>query len=205
MALYHSVAAGECISSIAHRFGFAPATLWDHPQNAALRSARANPDVLAPGDLVFIPDRRARATDAAVDARHRYRVRGVPARLRLQLLEDDEPLAAQPFELVVDGGLVLRGVTDDAGRIDVAIPPNARAGRLVVGEGPSAATHELRLGRLDPVEDPAGLRARLTNLGYGVGDDPTPALRRFQRDHDVPETGLPDAPTLQALLAAHGS
>jgi hypothetical protein len=30
----HTVAEGECLSSIAHRYGFFWKTLWDHPENA---------------------------------------------------------------------------------------------------------------------------------------------------------------------------
>lgn len=203
MPTQYTVEEGDCISSIARRFGCFPDAIWRHSANTELRRLRGNPDVLAPGDVVYIPDAQIKQFAGDTDRRHRFRRRGVPARLRLRLVVDDEPVADEPFELVIDGGRVVHGRTDGDGRIDVPVPPEARSGRLVVGEGDEALGYRLRLGHLDPVDSEQGLRSRLENCGYpGALED---ALRRFQRDHDLAETGVADAATVRALVDEHGS
>jgi hypothetical protein len=62
----HVVAPGECLASIAEHYGFAdPAVIYNHPENAALRRERPDPNVLLAGDVVAIPDRKLRELRAA--------------------------------------------------------------------------------------------------------------------------------------------
>src|SRR4051794_29578662 len=58
MPIRHIVEQGDTIVALAERHGLFARTLWEHPQNAALRDLRARMDVLLPGDEVYIPDRR---------------------------------------------------------------------------------------------------------------------------------------------------
>ena len=54
----HTVVQGECLSSIAAKAGFTVDALWNLPENAQLKSTRKDPNVLYPGDVVFVPDPR---------------------------------------------------------------------------------------------------------------------------------------------------
>ena len=56
----HTVVQGENIDIIAFKYGFHPATLWEHDENQKLRDKRKDPNVLMAGDEVFIPDRELR-------------------------------------------------------------------------------------------------------------------------------------------------
>src|SRR5258708_33469109 len=57
MSLTYTVVQGDCISSIAAQNGFGRwQTVWDRPENAALKKTRKNPNALSPGDQVFVPD-----------------------------------------------------------------------------------------------------------------------------------------------------
>ena len=61
MGATHTVQQCEYLSLIAKIYGFASyKTIWDHDGNADLREQRQNPNILLPGDLVFIPDKETK-------------------------------------------------------------------------------------------------------------------------------------------------
>src|SRR4051812_18010485 len=104
MSSKHTVQSGDCISSIAAEHGFFPDTIWDHPENAALKQTRKAPNVLASGDVVYTPDRRVQELERPTEKRHRFKRIGVPDVLRLQMLDhDDQPIANRPYFLDIDG------------------------------------------------------------------------------------------------------
>ena len=192
------------MDSIAEAHGFFPGTLWDLPENAELRSLRGDPDVLAPGDEVYVPERRPHSEQLPVDQRHRFKIKGVPSQLRLQVVVGGELRADQPYTLQVSG-VSYEGVTDGEGVLEQAVPPQARSAILVIG--PDDFTFELSLGTVDPLSTVAGVHHRLTNLGYDCGmicDRPTARLqaciRAFQARAGLSETGEWDDPDLQDAL-----
>jgi N-acetylmuramoyl-L-alanine amidase len=99
----HTVTQGECISSIAERYGLFWETVWNHPNNAELRQQRENPNVLRPGDVVFVPERREKLESGATDTRHRFLKKGVPAKLRLRLLKEPGTEGEEPTETIQQG------------------------------------------------------------------------------------------------------
>lgn len=209
MTKRHTVKQGECMSSIAFAHGFFWQTVWSHADNAALKASRESPFVLKPGDVVNIPDLRVRTVDAATDARHVFRRRGVPAKLRLRLLEMDEPLADLPYVLTY-GTTRVEGRTSAEGVVEAYVPPDMPAARLTVGEGEAMRVYDIAPRNLNPVEEVDGLQARLTNLGYYGGPidgeltaATISAIERFQRDHDLEATGKADEATRSALSDLH--
>lgn len=207
MSQRHVVRPGECISSIAFDHGFFPDTLWRHPENAKLSRLRKDKNVLMPGDVVFVPDLRPREESAATDRRHCFRRKGVPERLRVQLLDGGKPRAHAAFEVDIDGTRSL-GSTDGQGRVDLAIPPNSRTAIITL-----VATKEsfhLRLGELDPLDETSGVQARLRNLGYYHGPvdgrlevQTVEAILAFQIARGLELTGAIDEPMKQALAGAY--
>jgi peptidoglycan hydrolase-like protein with peptidoglycan-binding domain len=209
MPTRHNVQRGDCISSIAFKYGLFPDTIWDHPANAALKAKRQNPNVLADGDIVAIPDKRERTEQIETTKRHTFKRRGVPARLRLRLQQGGKPLANLAFKLNGDG-FEVSGQTDGGGLLDVVIPPNATTGLLVIQTTPHPTEYDLDLGCLAPSDNISGMKARLNNLGLECGPvDETPnedfrnAVRAFQAMKGLNPTGQPDAQTQQALLDEH--
>lgn len=197
------------MSSIADQYGFFWDTLWNHEKNAELRERRQNPNILHPGDHVFIPEVRAKEEAAETTRVHTFRLKGVPVRLNLRLLDEEgAPLAGMKYTLTVDGKQGA-GLTSDDGMISEVIPPRARSGRLHLDTGEE---YVLELGHVNPLDYVSGVQARLRNLGYyegegsGTLDDATSeAIRRFQSHHDLEESGQLDDATRQALLADHES
>jgi hypothetical protein len=207
MATLHRVRAGECISSIAVDHGFFPATIWEHENNAALRELR-DPNVLHPGDEVFIPDRELREQQGQTDTRHSFVRRGVPAKFRMQLCNGLDPRPNLGFTLVVDGWKTVEGQTDDQGVLEVELPPKAQRGVLTIGEGEQVV--HLRFGQLAPVEEDAGVDQRLFNLGLLRRATPSPgdrraALRMFQRHFELTVSGEADGATRAKLAEIHDS
>lgn len=206
---FHVVKQGECMSSMADQYGFFWETLWNLPENAELSRQRANPNVLLPGDRVFIPEIRPKVESGETAKVHTFRLKGVPVKLNLRLLDEfDEPREGVKYTLTVDGQK-FSGTTPADGWISQVIPPRASRGRLSLETGEE---YDLELGHINPVELTSGVQGRLQNLGYLEGDltgkldeETREAIRRFQGDHGLEETGEPDDATREALLAAHES
>ena len=208
----HVVLPGECLASLAHAYGFGEGrTIWAHPDNAELRKKRPDPGSLVPGDVAAIPDKEAKNEICSSGRRHAFRVRRARAWLRLFLRDDDgSPLADRKYWLVV-GNSGFEGRTDERGLLQQKVPPDAQDADLVVWMDEEDSEAEvlavsLWLGHLHPVETVPGAQARLTSLGYpcgnpeGEADAATrEAVRAFQKDQGLPDTGALDAPTLERL------
>lgn len=199
---------GECISAIAARYGFFPATIWDDKANSRLKEERRDPNVLYAGDVLVIPDKRLRSELAATDQRHRFRRKGVPEKLMFQILEEGQPRANESYVLNVDGHWT-KGTTDAEGTVVEFIPPNARKARLLLGE--EQQEYVLDLGYLDPIDQLSGVQSRLNNLGFDcgpvdgvLGPNTKAAIKEFQKEHSLQETGTPDQETKQKLVEVYG-
>jgi len=191
MPVNHTVKAGDCMSSIADRYGRFWKDLWEHPENAALKKLRSDPNVLNPGDSVVIPDQQVHEESCATEARHRFRRKGVPAKLKIRILRDDKPRKNLPYVLEIDS-VMTKGSTDGDGFVTGDIPPGAKTGRLTVGKGDDAEVFDLLLGTVDPLKTDEGLIDRLDCLGYDTSNGLGPALKDFQSKEGLDPTGTPD-------------
>jgi hypothetical protein len=182
----HVVEQGECLSSIAERYGFAWETVWNLSQNSDLRAKRPDPNLIYPGDEVYVPELARKDEAGAVEKRHRFKMKGVPSKLRIRLLNNGLALANRKWKCNVDGKWH-DGATDGDGHLEMFVRPNANLGMLEVEDGP---TFELQLRTLDPLETISGVQARLNNLGYDSGEVDgiqgpitTAAIKAFQADY----------------------
>jgi hypothetical protein len=169
MPINYQVKQGDCISSIAFEHGFFADTIWNHPNNKTLKEKRQDLNILLPGDLVFIPDKQIKEVSEPTNQVYKYRLKNSPARLNLVLKYYGEPLKGKTYKLDIDGTLS-QGKTDAEGKVSLSIPPDAKKGKLTVGEGEKQIEYELELGKLDPINEVKGFKKRLQNLGYEVGN-----------------------------------
>ena len=205
----HIVQQGDHFSGIAHQYGFRDyQTIWNHPQNQALRKERSNPHVLYPGDQVFIPDKVNQITPASTGQRHRFKLSGKRLKLRLAVKDwNGKPIKNTPCTLVVEKQSY-ELVTDGEGIVSQDISPDAKVGKLSIQN----MEISLLIGHLDPVDLMSGWRERLNNLGYNAGDAEAEddsklrsAIEQFQHDHDLFRDGVCGPKTQAALLKVHGS
>jgi Putative peptidoglycan binding domain len=208
----HVVVQGECISSIAFDHGLSPDTVWNHPNNAELRSERKNPNVLLPNDVVHVPDVRIKIVQGATGKRHTFRLKSVPSTLDIRFAVGEKPRSGLSYVLTVDGA-DHAGTTDDDGRVKEWVMPDAQSVTLELdpGDGGPKEAYEILTRQLDPVEEVSGQQARLKNLGYFAGeitgtmdDATTSALQLFQNKEGLPPSDEADAATCDALRRAHG-
>jgi hypothetical protein len=203
MPISHTIKQGECILSIAAKYGLFWETAWNHPDNSQLKSLRKNPNELKPGDTVIIPDKVKKQESCAADQRHRIKRKGVPAKLRVKITRDDQPRANEPFTLNIDGKYI-DGTTDGEGMIDVSVPPNAVRGELKVGEGKNEESYRFMLGTLDPIDTENGARGRLRCLGYNDSLNFADLLKEFQQKEALQASGQLDANTKNKLEERFG-
>ncbi|WP_437671179.1 peptidoglycan-binding protein [Sorangium sp. So ce131] len=199
---------GDHLTKIAVRFGFTSYdVIWNHPRNAELKARRRTPNVLMPGDRVFIPDREVKSAKVSSGKRHFFKVKRSRLQLRLAFLDFlHRPIANTEGALDIQSNL--RAITDGDGRMELIIAAAAEGGTITLPQG-SATIH---IGHLDPIDEESGLRARLANLGYLIGvvedaDDTEElrfALQEFQADHGIKITGAFDDATRAKLLDIHG-
>ena len=204
---------GDHLAKIAEEHGFYDwHTIWDCPENAQLKQTR-DPNLLKPGDQLFIPDKQPKSVSAATGSTHGYTLKGKGTRLCLSLRDVlGQPLKNTQVTVTV-GGKTMQMTTDGTGALKVPIEASDVDATIQAG----AYQFALKIGHLDPVDEQSGLVARLRNLGYlddltgDVDADGTPtpealafAVELFQNDNKLPVDGSDLDSIRDKLKAIHG-
>lgn len=210
---------GESVATVAVRGGLDADAVWNLDENADLRSKRTDADVLAPGDILYVPDRKARWLPATVGSTNQYKT--PPAKLfaRLQCVDEEGNALPDSAYVVENVDPPLKG-TMSGGVIELAVPGDSRLLHIHLTDLETTLVAEV--AGLDPVDDPhgRGVGQRMAALAIAP---PVPALatgeaRRiveaeylaaaigeFQKKQGVDVTGVVDDPTRAALVKAHGA
>lgn len=202
----HTIEAGDHVVRLAYDHGHERVdAVWSHPDNESLRSHRPDPGVLAPGDVVAVPDAPPRKFEHLPTRRqHRLVIPLALPTLKLRLQRPcDIPYAGVRCRVEIDGERSETEIGPD-GDLELELGPHTRevslrwAGQWI----------ELDIAFLQPVESEAGWQARLENLGYGPGPDAygiRSAVEEFQCDHGLSVDGEVGPKTQRALVDAHGA
>lgn len=199
------VGSDDSILSVAKENGFWWSTVWNHPNNSALKTQRKKPEVLQEGDKVYVPKPEPKKESKSNEAYHKFKLKGEQAKFKLRLMMMDEPRANEDYTLVIDG-VITNGKTDGNGMIETDIPNDATGGVLKLQGGKEQLP--VTIGRLDPNDGPSGVRQRLTSLGYpkdsGPRDQmPAETLKLFQEKYKLTASGDYDAATKSKLQELH--
>jgi N-acetylmuramoyl-L-alanine amidase len=211
----HIVRQGDCLVSIAKKYGISDwGTIYNHRQNSGFRKKRPNPNVIYPGDRLFVPEKEQKWEEGNTNRRHRFRAKGTKGVLRIILRDTDEqPYANKRFSLQVNE-LTFEGRTNGEGLLEQTVPSDRKEGQLYVwlsdNPGSEPMTWSVRIGHLDPKEYNTGIKGRLANLGY-LANDPgnkmnqatKESIRAFQADQGLPVTGEIDEATRNKLIEKH--
>jgi N-acetylmuramoyl-L-alanine amidase len=199
MGFYLTVEQGDHLPGIAHEHGFSDwRTIWDDPNNAELRRQRTDAGVLAPGDRLYIPDKKPSAGEKAPSgSTARFRVKRSLPRLRLIVRGfGGKPLASTECKVTVSGASTTAHTGAD-GLIEIDLAPDATEATLEA----NGQSWTLKIGHLDPPDTDTGLWARLRNLGYLIDEETLEqasqpeagalafAIELFQRDHQLTVDG----------------
>lgn len=207
----HLVQQGECLSSLAARYRFSSwQRLYEDPQNAELKKTRSNPNVLAPGDQVVIPDIDVKSVPVPTEHSHVFKVRIPKVKLRVAIVDrSGKPYAGKRF-IVNTSTSELRGTTAPDGMVEVRVPAVESAARLRVwlarqdDDAVPTIDRELTIGHIDPINAISGVQGRLSNLAYNctitneVDDKLLSAVRSFRAKHGLPEIDRPESEDDQA-------
>ncbi len=217
MARIHRVRPGECLSSIAKQYGFADwRTIYNHPENASFRQRRPNPNVIYPGDRIYIPDGEQREESCTTEQCHNFRCKAPRTLLRVVIQDEDgQPVAGKRYQLRIAGREPYQDITGDDGLIEHEIPADVEEGALTVWLDEEASsegyTWSLKIGHLDPVDEITGIQARLNNLGFpcvdvdGILDPRTKAaVKVFQEKYGLAVDGISGPQTQAKLQEVHG-
>ncbi|UCE46828.1 MAG: peptidoglycan-binding protein [Phycisphaerales bacterium] len=204
----HTVKQGDCISSIAFKYGMFPDDIWNDSKNRQIKEQRKDPNVLMPGDVVYVREKEEKEVSCASEQRHRFKRKGVPEILRMRFLSGGEPRADKDYVLDIDGTL-FDGKTDKDGKVEIAIPPNAKQATILFRE--SGVEYKLKLGNLDPITEISGVQGRLKNLGFYPGpidgnmsDQLEQAIRDFQERNNLEPNGSLDENTRNKIDKSSG-
>jgi hypothetical protein len=224
MSGYYTVRQGDHVTRIAISCGFTDwSPVWKAPENAELRSKRASPDVLMPGDSLYVPDLQTKELSAATDQSHEYILVQKPLNLRIKILDRFNDCLSNTDCNFRVGGDSKNMSTDSAGGLKYPLTlQQRRAGDgnlqlqepLVVKQQNLVRTLQipLQLGQIDPVDEVSGQLKRLKNLGYYSavnGDDPDAklfqaAIEEFQCENNLTVDGICGPQTQAKLKAVYG-
>ncbi len=213
MSGYYTVRQGDYLSKIARNHGFGDwRTIYDDPNNANFRTLRPDPNLIQPGDRLFIPTRGKKSSPCPKGSPKKFRVKGNSTTIHLVLHDArGQAVANAPYRLAV-GGVEVKGTTDGSGVVRATVPASAEQATLTLADW----TLPLLIGHLDPMpkapnEGLSGVQGRLRNLGYEPGvidgtltDETRAAISAFEQDNSLPVTGQISQALKDKLRARYG-
>src|SRR5258708_1990383 len=202
---------GDHLPKLAAKMGFDADAVWNHPKNGDLRMRRIDWHMLCPCDVLYVFKPKSKWLPVQVGAQNRFRAEIPRIQVRVTFCQGGKPIADAPC--------VVHGLpspnqfnTDGDGKLSFAAPVTLES--VTVEFSKPHFIQRLRIGHLDPINEPSGVYQRLKNLGIQSFTGPLPArvdqaamsqaVQKFQSAQRLPVTGEVDDETRGRLREAHG-
>lgn len=205
---------GDYLAKIAFEQGFDADEVWKHEKNKDLRESGRTPEVLCPGDQLFIAAQRSRSVAVALRSSNQFSAQVPIERVVVCFGDTETRVANEPFTAVGNGYRAL-GTTDGDGTATLNVPSTVREVALAFDKIELRVV--LLVGHLDPGVEESGQEQRLANLGFGGASSDThaveaalsvgpnePAISAFQVFAGLPVSGKMDEATAKALVREYG-
>jgi hypothetical protein len=158
---------GDFLAKLAHRFGFDADTVWNDPANTKLGDARTDPNILAPTDILYIPDGAGSsppAQELTTGTTNTFVSEPPSVTVSVKFADTDgQSYSSRAFTIAELEDLT--GLTTDGdGVAAFQAPVTLSMATLTFTD--SNETWTLRIGSLDPINTPSGIFQRLQHLGY---------------------------------------
>jgi type VI secretion system secreted protein VgrG len=209
----HVVRQGDYLTRLGWMHGFDADEVWDDPKNAELKGLRKDHNILAPGDVVYVPAKKKEGLPVEKGGENKYAAKVPRVSVGFLLREDETPVSGEPY-FVQGLGEPLHGTTSPEGQITVAVPVHVAEVSIILPK--RCRSYRLLVGHMDPVSEPSGAEARLAHLGLlgysaveGASalkageEDLRAGVKQFQAKNDLPPTGVVDDATRNALMKTH--
>lgn len=165
---------GDYLAKLAYKFGFDADAVWGDDKNADLRQARSDHNILAPTDILYIPDPDDPVPITLQTGTTNSFVSSVPTKIVTIRFMDDN-LASQSCT-IAELDYLIGLTTDSEGILEFEAPVTLKVATVTFPEVEGGATCACGIGQLDPINTLSGIWQRLQNLGYvdhGLAFDPT--------------------------------
>jgi N-acetylmuramoyl-L-alanine amidase len=219
----YTVRQGDYLAKIAKDHGFANwRTIYDDSHNQGFKQKRPNPNLIYPGDQLFIPEPQPKTVQVQTNQLRRFTLTKDVVSLYLNLVDAQRnALDILKYELSTIQETMTRKKSDPGweslgqGVVQETFGrPETRATLKVWTTNEAATnpdfTYTLMIGHLDPIEQITGVQARLNNLGFdcgavdgNCGPRTQDALKAFQKSYGLTVSGQPDGPTRDKLKAVY--
>ena len=200
---------GDYLVKLAFVHGFDAEEVWNDAKNEEIRGKRGDHNILAPGDIVYLPVKEKEGFSIVKGATNKYTAKVPKITVHLVIKDEDgQALVGESYEIRGLGEPV-RGTVGDGGAVSFEAPVTLREATFALLR--LGIVYPVRVGDLDPIEDTSGVRMRLAHLGHlrSPDDDDRESMARailaFQKAQKMDLTGVLDEATRDALKTAHGS
>lgn len=204
---WYTVRSGDCLSLIGEEHGVPWMKIWKHAENEKLRTARGNPNILHPGDRVFIPTVAIREEGCATEKKHSFRRPGKTT-IRIAILDlAHKPMSGIKYAFIIDRDERPEATTSSDGVAEADLP---RGGVSTVRLRLPWGVFPVDVAELAPAHTVRGIQQRLRNLGIDPGPvdglwGPLTArgISEFQTVEGIEVTGRPDPELIRRLRKVH--